>query len=268
MIDEIICIGTSFTEGHGLNPTHRQGHGKYIKDSAVVWYKKNKGIQIKSMTEVAWPSQLQNISGIKTRNLGKCGSSIEYLMRNVEEILEKEDTSNKFFILEYSSWGRSELWSSKHNQWIVANWGPRNGHDAKKEGYAAMMSTDYNFGIQLEKDEFDIFEKYLDNFFNEQEYLIQRDRHFLNLLYKLKSKNIKYQVILLENPYLIELQDNELFNYKDVLDRNMWGYIENDVNLSITKITNGKIVDGHPSIEGHEHIANLIYTKLKSTKRL
>ena len=30
----------------------------------------------------------------------------------------------------------------------------------------------------------------------------------------------------------------------------------------VKKITNGKIVDGHPSIEGHEHIANLIYTKL------
>lgn len=268
MIDEIICIGTSFTEGHGLNPTHRQGDGKYIKDSAVVWYKKNKGIQIKSMTEVAWPSQLQNISGIKTRNLGKCGSSIEYLIRNVEEIIEKEDISNKFFILEYSSWGRSELWSSKYNQWVVANWGPRDGKDSKKEGYASMMSTDYNFGTQLETDDIVIYEKYLDNFFNECEYLIQRDRHFLNLLYKLKSKNINYQVILLENSYLIELENNDLFNYKNVLDKSMWGYIENDVNLSITKITNGEIVDGHPSIEGHQHIANLIYTKLKFINKL
>jgi hypothetical protein len=264
MIDEIICIGTSFTEGHGLNPQKLSGD----KDLTIEWYKKNNGIDINSMTQFSWPSQLHHISGIKTRNLGKCGSSIEYLMRNVEEILEKEDTSNKFFILEYSSWGRSELWSSKHNQWIVTNWGPKDGHDTKKEGYAVMMSTDYNFGIQLETDDFSIFEKYLDNFFNEHEYLIQRDRHFLNLLYKLKSRNIKYQVILLETPYLIELQNNELFNYKDILDRDMWGYIENDVKLSITKITNGEIEDGHPSIEGHEHIANLIYTKLKSTKRL
>lgn len=264
MIEEIICIGTSFTEGHGLNPKRSSGD----KDLAIEWYKKNKKIQINSITQFSWPSQLQTISGIKTRNLGKCGSSIEYLIRNVEEILEKEDVSNKFFILEYSSWGRSELWSSKHNQWIVTNWGPRNGSDAKKEGYSVMMSTDYNFGTQLEPDDFIIFENYLDNFFNEHEYLIQRDRHFLNLLYKLKSTNIKYQVILLENPYLMELQNNKLFNYKDILDKDMWGYIENDVNLSITKITNGEIVDGHPSIEGHQHIANLIYTKLKSKKRL
>lgn len=268
MIQEIICIGTSFTEGHGLNPTHLQGTGKYTKDSAVVWYKKNKGIEIKSMIDVAWPAHLQNISGIKTRNLGKCGSSIEYLIRNVEEIVEKEDVSNKFFILEYSSWGRSELWSSKYNQWIIANWGPRDGQDPKKEGYASMMSTDYNFGTQLETDDIIIYEKYLDNFFNEKEYLIQRDRNFLNLLYKLKSKNITYQVILLESPYWLELSNNELFNYKNVLDKSMWGYIENDVNLSITKITNGEIVDGHPSIEGHDHIANLIYTKLKSINKL
>lgn len=264
MIDEIICIGTSFTEGHGLNPQNSSGES----DLTIEWYKKNKAIEIKSMTEVSWPNQLQIISGIKTRNLGKCGSSIEYLMRNVEEILEKENVSDKFFILEYSSWGRSELWSSKYNQWLVTNWGPRDGEDPKKEGYAVMMSTDYNFGTQLETDDFIIFEKYLDNFFNEHEYLIQRDRQFLNLLYKLKSKNINYQVILLETPYLIQLQDNDLFNYKDVLDRDMWGYIENDVNLSITKITNGEIVDGHPSIEGHQHIANLIYTKLKSINKL
>jgi hypothetical protein len=48
----------------------------------------------------------------------------------------------------------------------------------------------------------------------------------------------------------------------------MWGYIENDVKLSITKITNGEIVDGHPSIEGHQHISELIYTKLKQQNRL
>jgi hypothetical protein len=264
MIDEIICIGTSFTEGYGLNPKKSSNQS----DPAIEWYKKNKGIEINSMNQFSWPTQLQNICGIKTRNLGKCGSSIDYLIRNVEEIIENEDISNKFFILEYSSWGRSELWSTKHNQWIITNWGPRDGQDAKKEGYAVMMNTDYNFGTQLETDDFTIFEKYLDNFFNEHEYLIQRDRHFLNLLYKLKLKNINYQIILLETPYLIELQYDELFNYKNVLDRDLWGYIENDVNLSITKITNGEIVDGHPSIEGHQHIANLIYTKLKSINKL
>ena len=267
MIDEIICIGTSFTEGHGLNPTHRQGHGKYIKDSAVVWYKKNKGIKINSITEYAWPSYLEKLSGIKTRNLGKCGSSIEYLIRNLEEILQNEDCSNKFFILEYSSWGRSELWSTKHNQWIVANWGPSDGVNSES-GYSVMMTTDYNFGIQLEHEYFKIYESFLNNYFNEHEFLIKRDRDFLNLLYKLKSKNIKYQIILLENPYLIELTNHKLFNYKNILNKNMWGYIENDVKLSITKITNGKILDGHPSIEGHEHIANLIYTKLKKQNKL
>ena len=99
MIREVICIGTSFTEGDGLNP--------YKDDSTVKWYKEHKGIEIESITQFSWPSQLQIISNIKTRNLGKCGSSIEYLMRNVEEIIEKEDVSDKFFILEYSIHGQS-----------------------------------------------------------------------------------------------------------------------------------------------------------------
>ena len=254
MINEIICIGTSFTEGDGLNP--------YKDDSAVQWYKEHKEIEIESITQFSWPSQLQTISNIKTRNLGKCGSSIEYLIRNVEEIIEKEDVSDKLFVLEYSSWGRSELWSSKHNQWIVANWGPRDGQNPKTEGYSVMMTTNYNFGEQLEPEEFKIYEDFLDTYFNESEYLIQRDRYFLNLLYKLKSKNIKYKLLILEPVYCIELENDNLFKDELILNENLWDYM-NTNKLSIKHITNNEIDNGHPSIEGHEHLTNVIYTNLK-----
>lgn len=254
MINEIICIGTSFTEGDGLNP--------YKDDSAVKWYKEHKGIEIESITQFSWPSQLQKISGIKTRNLGKCGSSIEYLMRNVEEIIEKEDVSDKIFILEYSSWGRSELWSTKHNKWIVANWGPRNGQDALIDGYSVMMTTDYNFGQQLEPNEFKIYESFLDNYFNESEYLIQRDIYFLNLLYKLNSKNIKYKLLILEPVYSLELENDSLFKDNLIINQNLWEFMDKN-KLSIKHITSNEIDNGHPSIEGHERLSSIIYTKLK-----
>jgi hypothetical protein len=48
VIDEIICIGTSFTEGAGLNPT--KGVHIIETDPAVIWYKENKGIEINSIT--------------------------------------------------------------------------------------------------------------------------------------------------------------------------------------------------------------------------
>lgn len=265
MIDEIICIGTSFTEGGGLNPKYPKEIGREA-DPAVIWYKKNKNIEIKSITEYAWPSQFQNISGIKTRNLGKCGSSIEYLIRNVEEIIENEDTSNKFFILEYSSWGRSELWSSKYNKWLIANWGPTNGSNYD-DGYSTMITTDYNFGTQLSQSEFKIYEDFLNNYFNETEFLINRDRHFLNLLYKLKSKNINYQVILLETIFWEGLLNDEIFNHRNILSRDMWGYIK-EIGLTIGQLPNINVMDGHPSIEGHEHIAKIIYTKLKENGRV
>lgn len=258
MINEIICIGTSFTEGGGLNPKNRFGES----DPAVTWYKENKGIEISSMKDVSWPNQLQKISKVKTRNLGKCGASIEYLMRNVEEIIETEDCLNKYFILEYSSWGRSELWSSKHNQWIVTNWGPRDGQDPTTEGYAVMMTTDYNFGTQLEPHEFTIYETFLDNYFNELEYLIQRDRQFMNLLYKLKAKKIDFEILLLEPTYWIGFDTDSLFKKRCILKENLWAYIA-EKKLSIQDVTNGFVMDGHPSIEGHEHIAKLIYEKLK-----
>jgi hypothetical protein len=254
MIDEIICIGTSFTEGHGLNPNSQE-------DIAVEWYRKNKDITINYMKEYSWPSILNEESNIKTRNLGKCGSSIEYLMRNVEELLETEDCSNKFFILEYSNWGRSELWSRLHNQWLIANWGHMNGED-NTNGYATMLTTDYNSGHQQTTAYTDIYNIFLNNFFNEHEFLIQRDRHFLNLLYKLSNLKIKYQVLMLETTYWEGLK-NPLFNYKNIFKEDLWSYIS-DNKLDLKSETNGAVVDSHPSIAGHNHMGKLIYKKIKT----
>ena len=212
------------------------------------------------MKDFSWPKQLETLSNIKTRNLGKCGSSLEYLMRTVEDILEKENCSNKMFILEYSSWGRSELWFNEFNSWIVANWGPRDGVDPKNEGYAVMMTTDYKYGTQLELDKFKIYENYLDNFFNEKEYLIQLDRNFLNLLYKLKSKNIDFKIITLEDVFWKPLENDKLYKDSTIL-YNLYDFL-NNTKLSIENITNNEIKDGHPSIEGHIKIAKKIYEKI------
>lgn len=256
MINEIICIGTSFTEGHGLNPHSVD----VVSNKAVGWYKENKNIIINDMKEYSWPSILEKESKIKTRNLGKCGSSIEYLMRKVEEIIETEDCSSKLLILEYSSWGRSELWSSKYKEWLVANWGHTNGEEPS-DGYSTMITTNYNGGFQLEVEEFKIYNNFLDNFFNEQEFLIQRDRHFLNLLYKLSELKIKYQVLMLENIYWDGLK-NPLFNYKNIFKTDLWGYVS-DNGLDIKTETNSEVDDSHPSITGHNHMGKLIYNKLK-----
>lgn len=259
-INEIICIGTSFTEGDGLNP-------KKDIDLAPMWYLQNKNIKINSITEYCWPTVLKDLSNVTVKNLGKSGSSIEYLIRNVEEILETKDCKDTLFILEYSSWGRSELWFKEFNEWLVVNWGPKDGSDASNSGYAVMMSTDYNFGIQLEQKYFTIYETFLNNFFNEKEHLLQRDRNFLNLLYKLEKENISYQVVMLENPFLAHLKTHRLFNYKELLNDDLWGFIDRS-KLSITHETNGEVFNGHPSITGHKHLANMFYSKLKQKYHL
>ena len=107
-----------------------------------------------------------------------------------------------------------------------------------------------------------IYNIFLDNFFNEHEFLIQRDRHFLNLLYKLSNLKIKYQVLMLENTYWEGLK-NPLFNYKNIFEEDLWGYVKNN-GLDFTTETNGVVDDSHPSIEGHNHIGKLIYKKIKT----
>ena len=259
---EIICIGTSYTEGGGLyNPLVKE----YYKKQNIIYDKQS---------EVSWPSHLNKISNTKVRNLGKCGSGIDYLIRNVEEIIENEDVSDKLFILEYSGWGRTELWDSTRNQYIVTNWGPRDGKDPKNEGYAVMMTTDYTYGTQLDHSEFKLWEKFLDTHFNEIDFLINRDKQFVNLLYKLLYKKINFMVIYLENPFWVGIYnepvitDNSLFmtenNSKAIfgLAMGISKLVDNKKEriIDILKDTN----DYHPNIKGHESIAFEIYNKIKN----
>jgi hypothetical protein len=261
MIDEIICIGTSYTEGGGLYDTK-------VKD-----YYKKQNINYNKQSEVAWPSELHKLSNIKTRNLGKCGSGIDYLIRNVEEIIENEDVTNKLFILEYSGWGRTELWDSIRNQYIITNWGPKDGENPAN-GYAVMMTTDYTYGTQLEPREFKIWETFLDKHFNEMDYLLNRDKQFLNLLYKLKAKQIKFVVIYLENCFW-----REFYNEKIVIENSIFMTPNNEevnygVSHGLSRLVSDKqerIIDiindsndYHPNIEGHKTIAIEIYNKIKN----
>lgn len=256
MIKEIICIGTSYTEGGGL-------YSPEVKD----YYKKN-NIVYDKQSEVAWPAHLGKLVNKKIRNLGKCGTGIDYLIRNVEEIIEHESTSDKLFILEYSGWGRTELWDSNIDKYIVTNWGPRDGKDPKTEGYEVMMTTDYTYGEQLNHDRFKLWETFLDTYFNEMDTLINRDKQFINLLYKLIAKNIKFLVIYLENCFWSGMYSDEvilansLFMTRDDIPprydtshglSDFVGY-RNERIIDILKET----TDYHPNITGHKSIAEKI----------
>lgn len=262
MIDEIICIGTSYTEGGGL-------YNPIVKD-----YYTKKNIKYDKQSEVAWPAHLSKLSNIKTRNLGKCGSGIDYLIRNVEDIIENEDVSNKLFILEYSGWGRTELWDSTRNQYVITNWGPRDGKDPKNEGYAVMMTTDYTYGTQLDGNEFKLWESFLDKHFNEKEYLINRDKQFLNLLYKLKFKQISFVVIYLENSFWRDFYNDSIILNNSIFMTPNNEEVDYGVQHGVAKFVSDRQLqiidiikqtnDYHPNIKGHELIAFEIYNKIKT----
>jgi hypothetical protein len=270
VIDEIICIGTSFTWGDSTDVRRNK--------DAVEWYKLHHKINVSRETH-SYPSLIETLTGIKTRNLGKCGSSLEYLIRNTENIIENENLTNKLFILEYSNWGRAELWSNKHNQHLISNWGPRDGNDSSVEGWASYITLDYakeypdtNEVSWDFTNEMKIYDSYLDNFHNETEYLIKIDRNFLNLLYKLYYKNIKFLVIPLENLFWNGLKDDILLNnnmesFKTKDGMGLYGFIAEN-KLRLMDLTNGIIQDGHPSIFGYQTMTNKIIDKLKEQNML
>jgi hypothetical protein len=271
MIDEIICIGTSFTYGGGFH--------KYMNQKTVELYKE-KGIEVSAKLN-SFPTKLSEISNIKTRNLGKCGASIEYLIRNVEDIFYNEDLSKKIFILEYSNWGRSELYSNRINRYLIANWGPRDGKDVFHRGYESYITVDYeemcdpnnNFTFDPDmRKEMRVFDSYLNRFQNEKIELTKRDRHFLNLLYKLNYFGVKFYIICLEPPFLKDLEDDKLFNkhlikfeVNNSSDYSLYSFVGSN-NFDIQSDVG--VQDGHPSPQGHKKIADIIFNRLKKDQLL
>lgn len=269
MINEIICIGTSFTWGDGLDTKRNK---EFVK-----WYKENTNEDVSRETH-AFPALLSNLTNIKTRNLGKCGSSIEYVCRNVEELLEKEDISDKLLILEYANWGRSELWSNKYQKYIIANWGPSDGNDVTN-GYSTYLTIDYAQqyadtpdALWDLKNEIEVYDTFCDSFVDETEILIKNDRLFLNLLYKLHVKGIQFLIIPLEPFFTDTLEKNEIVNDNSELfyfnedNYGMAGYVSK-LSLRI----HDEILDStesHPSPKGHQVFAKKIYKTLVNKKIL
>lgn len=266
---EIIFIGTSYTFGGGLD--------KYFNKEVVKRYKE-KGIEV-SPKKNSFPTIISEKLNIKTRNLGKSGAGIEYLMRHVEDIFYNEDVKDKIFVLEYSNWGRTELYSNKFQKYLIANWGPRDGNDVKHRGYESYLTFNYEddhnpriMHSDLRK-EMRVFDSYLNRFQDENLELIKRDRYFLNLLHKLEKNNVNYYVICLENVYTVDLENDNVFKNHSIemKDKNQ-GYnlceFIGENHLAISDDIGWDLDEGHPSPKGHEAIANKIIERFKNDKLL
>jgi hypothetical protein len=264
---EIIFIGTSFTYGGGLH--------KYFNEEVVKRYR-YKGIEV-SPEKNSFPTIVSQKLNTKTRNLGKSGSSIQYLIRNVEEIFYNEDLTDKILILEYSNWGRSELYSNRLEKYLVANWGPRDGDNVNNRGYESYVTPSYEDEMHPTKyrpnmkREMQVFDAYLNRFQNENLELIKRDREFLNLLYKLNYHKVKYYVICLEDIYTVELENDSMFTNHFIKMKgetngyNIYEFVGEN-NWTISDDVGEDLQECHPSPKGHEEIANIIIERLKNDR--
>ena len=273
-ISEIICVGTSLTQGGGMNPKRNK--------KIVEWYKTEKGIDISDETH-SYPSVIENLTGIKVRNLGKCGAGLVYLMRNVEDILENEEYKDKLFILEYSNTDRIELWSNRYKNYLVVNYGPKDGENPEN-GHECYMTFDYNLEYENteevwwnfnpdEVDEPRLFDKFLDFFHDNHKWMIQQDRFFLNFLHKLKANGVKFivhgQSPYWEGFYSDKLLDEKFYKFEYPKDKkqtkdNFCTWLHCITNgMTITKETDNLHIDDHPNPIGHEHIANSLLNFIK-----
>lgn len=232
--------GCSFTEGGGLEePNIRSDDGcrpTYEKVYNVTW---------NTREDVNWGKRLSEIIGIPCINHAKCGAGTEYVVRTTYNFIFKhwEDRHKFFIILEKPSPSRFEVFDNKTKEYYIVNTDDNGFVYATREYWSLKNKEDDPDEIQQK------FKLYYDNHCDEEQNLLENDKHFLGLYSFCKLHNIK---IILTEDVSINIGKNEIIDkddfYKHIFD---WS-IENKITIADDcYIHNELITDIHPGYFAH-----------------
>lgn len=261
-IKNIVIVGTSFTAGGGFEETNpnRKILGKYesIPDR---------------MEDCAWPAFLKkNLNSINVYNLAIPGSGIDYLIRTVNEWIDKNPLIYKdtLFLLEVSGYGRLELWSNEYQRHLVCNWdyGVRN-----EKFYATLHTGSYwkdpiDLAAKIEENN-TLVEKWLNTFADPSMLVEQVQERMFNFLCRLNYMGLEFKIFSegFCNPFLDEdplVQDNCLkLNSSKGEYRSIHHYLI-DMKLQIKDFTKGECDDFHGILQANRIIAEQYYAQLKA----
>lgn len=266
-INEIHTFGTSHTAGGGF---------EFDKKPNVKNFYKDLGEEL-SMYNFSWPGRLHKQIKIPIFNHAKQGFGDDRMYRKFYEVfLNSSNLKNKLFIFEFAQLGRKEFFSTTINDYIIANYYgvDSNGntfHDLNKlnsENIKVNISNDYyneDSRIKFDKNTYREFIKI--NFKVEHE-LKSISRNALFFISFLLQNNINF--LILQNPLLTN-KDFDLysklfdFRKKEIyFDDKQTSYFVDFVDEnSITKETNGIIIDGHAGFDANNRISNVVLTQIK-----
>jgi len=271
MIKYIHCFGTSYTAGggHEFDATGpgRKPTGNYLQNLSKSYSEKWPNEE-QTLYNCSWPGQLQKLlpSDVKVFNYAKSGYGNERMYKLAWEII-RDSNFNKnenLFMFEFSALGRKELWSNTLNDEIITNY----NIDEKEDKFVYNgAANDYFYDSQDKINLIDkISKEIIEPFYKETLSLVPKMRNLeMNnefFLAYLNHNNINF--LLTAEPFYNAVgfrKENTINfgeNYKYISFVNYF----HDKDLTITKETNGKVIEGHMGMTGAKYIANCILKRL------
>lgn len=278
MLDNIHTIyfnGCSYTEGGGFESK---------KESVKKAYKEKYGFEYNSEKDVCYPTIVQKLlPHINIINEAKSGAGADRIIRKAWEYIEKsklEDLKKTIFILEIpSSISRLDIYSNKHNRYLVANV----DYDYKTTKVNDVhIITNWIYGPNLDVEYTnktkEIIKDYSNYFINPIEYDTNLTRSFFGLFKFFIENNIEFYVSgelyyfkynKLFNNYFSEFIENNILNvningniYQNIITYclDTKGSIQNEVGKDIS-------YDNHPGYKVHISWGEAIVNFLKEPKQ-
>lgn len=284
-IKYIHCFGTSYTAGGGFEfESTDLEKRKKLRD----FYSGTS----ERMTEYnfSWPGQLSKLlksNGyhVEVKNHAKSGYGNERMYRLVYDIIKSKNFNKDehLFLLEFSSVGRKEFYSTEFNDYLIFNYDVRDitNYDNWQVAHSYFYDDDEK-QLKLES----IRDKVIDFFklsidVKEKEEEVNRNNLFfvnflefnkINFLFTECPLYVDADIYLMMYPDVVPLKNMEpkhkiIFKHDSNIYNGFVGYFHSK-DLTITRETNGLFNDGHAGLHGNKEIANIVYNDLINRKEL
>lgn len=281
MIKYIHCFGTSYTAGGGHEfdatgpgrslDSPRPEAREHIQNLIKVYSKKYPNEE-QTLYNCSWPGQLQKLikDDIEVINHAKSGYGNERMYEITYDIVSKPEFNKDehLFLYEFSALGRKQLWSNTLNKYIITNYIIDDKNKLKYNGAAVDYFYDKEDTIKIiDKISDDIIIPFYKETLETKSAMKKLEINNHMFLDYLSYNNVNWMFTADPFYYDSERYDRKHFFKFPDNNHNFVNYFH-DEDLTITKETEGKVIDGHMSITGAKIIAGFVANRLKELNYL
>lgn len=260
-IAKIYCNGCSHSAGGGLEVNRTLKNKLNIVD----YYSSKYNVHWQNVNEILYSTIISNKLNIESVNEATSGGGSERVLRMAYDFV-KSNWKNKeelFLILELPSLGRLDLYSTKLNDYIIANLHFKD-NDYSNNSISGLYGTRGYYKEEYGEDNLKVhsaLKSYYDNFFSKKSYFLNLARQTNTFFGYLKSNKIKY---IFFGGELLPGIDGEYRKYNSLKLKLENKTIEDfhqfavETNSTVAEECDFLTDDLHPGYFSHKNFGNLL----------